>query len=148
VIGYVQIEAPNRTVSYFMHYDVASSFDCDASQVARARSWVHEELAERLPTRASSEVVEDAVLVVSELLTNAIRAGCDFVTVGLALRGDSVRLAVSDDAPGVPTLKPAAPHDNAGRGLPIVSTLAQEWGVERPDPGTCRKEVWAVLAFG
>jgi anti-sigma regulatory factor (Ser/Thr protein kinase) len=130
-----------------MRYDVASSFDCDASQVARARTWVHGELAERLPMPASSEVVEDAVLVVSELLTNAIRAGCDFVTVGLALGTDSVRLGVSDDAPGLPMLRAAMPHDNAGRGLPIVSTLAQDWGVEPRDSDDSRKEVWAVLAF-
>jgi anti-sigma regulatory factor (Ser/Thr protein kinase) len=130
-----------------MRYDVASSFDCDASQVARARTWVHEELAERLPTQASQDVVEDAVLVVSELLTNAIRAGCDLVTVGLALDADSVRLGVSDDAPGYPVLRAVTAKDNAGRGLPIVSTLAQEWGVERPVPGDCRKEVWAVLAL-
>jgi anti-sigma regulatory factor (Ser/Thr protein kinase) len=130
-----------------MRYDVASSFDCDASQVARARNWVHEELAERLPVQASSEVVEDAVLVVSELLTNAIRAGCDFVTVGLALDSKGVRLGVRDDAPGFPVLKAAKPNDNAGRGLPIVSTLAQDWGVDRPGADGSRKEVWAVLAF-
>jgi anti-sigma regulatory factor (Ser/Thr protein kinase) len=134
-------------VAHLMRYDVASSFDCDTSQVARARRWVHEELAQRLPTQAPRDVLEDAVLVVSELLTNAIRAGCDLVTVGLALESHCVRLGVSDDAPGYPMLRAAGTSDNAGRGLPIVSTLAQDWGVEQADPGDYRKVVWAVIAF-
>ena len=130
-----------------MRYDVVSSFDCDASEVGRARKWVHAELTGLLPAQSPGEIVEDAALIVSELLTNAIRAGCELVTIGLALHPGCLRLGVSDDAPGFPVLRATAASDDAGRGLPIVSTLAQDWGVERPDAADGRKEVWAVLAL-
>jgi anti-sigma regulatory factor (Ser/Thr protein kinase) len=130
-----------------MRYDVVSSFGCDTAQVALARSWVQDELASRLPAKTPEDLVDDATLIVSELLTNAIRAGCELMTVGLALNTDCLRVSVSDDAPGIPTIRPAAPDADAGRGLPIVSSLAQEWGVDRPGPFERRKEVWATLAF-
>ena len=47
----------------------------------------------------------------------------------------------------VAAAKGAKPDEKAGRGLPIVSTLAQKWGVDRPGADGSRKEVWAVLAF-
>lgn len=130
-----------------MPYDVVSRYDCEPSQVARARGWLHHELGPRLPARANDELMDDAALIVSELLTNAIRAGCDAVTVGFALEPGCLRLGVSDNAPGVPALQALPSNDAGGRGLPIVAALAQDWGVVLPSADH-PKEVWATLSFG
>jgi anti-sigma regulatory factor (Ser/Thr protein kinase) len=129
-----------------MLYDIVTTYGCDTTQVARARTWIQRVLAERLPERTRADVVDDAALIVSELLTNAIRAGCAVVRVGLALERDCIRLGVSDDAPGQPAVRETQPTDVAGRGLPIVASLASDWGVVRTTspPEGC-KEVWATL---
>jgi anti-sigma regulatory factor (Ser/Thr protein kinase) len=92
--------------------------------------------------------VGDAVLVVSELLSNAIRHAQPLpgenLQVAWALDDDSVEVAVSDG--GSPT-RPQATHASVsalgGRGLDIVDYLSRRWGVRTDDTGLT---VWAVLA--
>ena len=77
-------------------------------------------------------VGETAALLVSELATNAVvHASSDFaVTVVYPTSSGRVRVEVVDGVPGQPMPlrpPPTAPH---GRGLLLVSSLAQEWGVE------------------
>jgi anti-sigma regulatory factor (Ser/Thr protein kinase) len=92
--------------------------------------------------------VGDAVLVVSELLSNAIRHARPLpgssVQVAWALDDDAVEVAVSDG--GAPTRPaPAQPTLSSlgGRGLGVVENLARSWGVRSDDGGLT---VWAVLA--
>lgn len=92
--------------------------------------------------------VGDAVLVVSELLSNAIRHARPLpgssVQVAWALDHDAVEVAVSDG--GAPTTPaPAQPTVSSlgGRGLGVVEHLARSWGVRSDDGGLT---VWAVLA--
>jgi signal transduction histidine kinase len=122
-----------------MHYDAVRRYGCDTKQVAAARTWVQNELQERLPT----SVIDDATLIVSELLTNAIRAGCTEVSVGLTVDVHSVQLSVADNAPGTPQLRDTAPSEASGRGLPIVAALAADWGVTPSNDH--HKVVWATL---
>jgi anti-sigma regulatory factor (Ser/Thr protein kinase) len=92
--------------------------------------------------------VGDAVLVVSELLSNAIRHARPLpganVQVAWIVDNGSVEVAVSDG--GGPT-RPFPAHASlsalGGRGLDIVEYLSRTWGV-RPDPAGLT--VWAVLA--
>lgn len=79
-------------------------------------------------------VIEDARLVVTELLGNALRharptdAGCLVLTLGV--RSGAVRLAVSDGgAATLPRLLRVPARSASGRGLGIVGTLTREWGV-------------------
>ena len=92
--------------------------------------------------------VGDAVLVVSELLSNAIRHARPLpgssVQVAWALDADAVEVAVSDGgAVTRPTPAQATVSSLGGRGLDIVEYLARTWGV-RSDGGGLT--VWAVLA--
>lgn len=92
--------------------------------------------------------VGDAVLVVSELLSNAIRHARPLpgasVQVEWAVDGDAVEVAVSDGgAITRPTLAQATVSSLGGRGLDIVEYLSRTWGV-RTDPAGVT--VWAVLA--
>ena len=92
--------------------------------------------------------VGDAVLVVSELLSNAIRHARPLpgagVQVAWAVDGDAVEVAVSDGgALTRPTPAQATISSLGGRGLDIVEYLSRAWGV-RTDPAGLT--VWAVLA--
>jgi anti-sigma regulatory factor (Ser/Thr protein kinase) len=92
--------------------------------------------------------VGDAVLVVSELLSNAIRHARPLpgasVQVAWALDDDAIEVAVSDGgALTRPILTQATVSALGGRGLSIVEYLARTWGVRSDDAGLT---VWAVLA--
>jgi anti-sigma regulatory factor (Ser/Thr protein kinase) len=93
----------------------------------------------------AAPVVDDAVLVASELVGNAVRHARALPTGRLGVtwerRGGGITISVTDGGgrqyPGV---RAAGPHDTRGRGLTIVATLADSWGVTR-GPGTVT--VWA-----
>ncbi|MEU1667651.1 ATP-binding protein [Streptomyces sparsogenes] len=92
-------------------------------------------------------VEEVAVLVLSELVTNAVRharvsPGREIETRYL-LQGESVRIEVHDASDEHPKLKVPSLGETHGRGLVLVEALADRWGVTpRPVVG---KSVWAVL---
>ncbi|MFE6946588.1 ATP-binding protein [Streptomyces chartreusis] len=73
------------------------------------------------------EEPDAAVLIVSELATNAVQHGRSDLTVALTLAGDTLRIDVTDHGEPVPRPAPlAAAADEHGRGLDIVSCLA-DW---------------------
>jgi DNA-binding response OmpR family regulator len=89
------------------------------------------------------DLLDDAALVVSELVTNAVRhAGSASLMVVNRLEG-GIRIEVRDDGPGSPVPEPPESHAERGRGLMIVSALATAWGVES---GESSKTVWVELA--
>lgn len=116
------------------------------SSPAEARRRVRRQLAE---WHAPLDTCENAQLVISELVTNALRhtasqsIGCELRVVGPLLR-----IAVTGDGTG-PPLEPetAGEEDESGRGLLLVCTLAEVWGVRPRDAGLGHV-VWADLTFG
>ncbi|WP_108990052.1 ATP-binding protein [Streptomyces coelicoflavus] len=87
---------------------------------------------------------EAAVLIVSELATNAVRHGRSDLTVALALAGDTLRIDVTDHgAPSAPP-RPPAPGE-CGRGLDIVGCLADRTETVRHPWG---RRVSAVIGVG
>src|SRR5690348_6235450 len=78
---------------------------------AVARAWTQDRLA---TGRAPAPLSEDAVLVVSELVTNAVRAGARSCSVELQLDAEAIDIVVFDDAPGSPRF--AAADDLAEHG--------------------------------
>lgn len=92
--------------------------------VARARAGLHP-LRSELGARYN-----DAVLLVSELVTNAIRHG-EGTTVQLIarIRGGSCRVEVVDAGDGfVPEPRPPDETNAGGRGLALVESIADAWG--------------------
>ncbi|MGH8893393.1 MAG: SpoIIE family protein phosphatase [Actinomycetes bacterium] len=111
------------------------------TSVAQARGLVSRTLAQW----GADELVDDAVLLVSELVTNAVvHAGTD-VEVTLLLQAEAVEVAVTDRHPArtVPA-PPAAVGDDRedGRGLLLTAALASSWGVEYTGRA---KRVWFRL---
>ncbi|MFF9490154.1 ATP-binding protein [Streptomyces sp. NPDC014676] len=77
----------------------------------------------------SGSLVDDVQLVVSELVTNAIEHGRGPITMKITEVAGTVTVEVSDCNP-VPAQVRSAQHDDlGGRGLTIVATLADTWGV-------------------
>ncbi len=92
---------------------------------------------------AGTVALDDAVLAVTELVTNAVNAGSGRVVVDIDLHRDRLLLAVTDDAVGRPEIQPMAPLATHGRGLRIVDALSLRWGT---DPRPIGKRVWVELA--
>ena len=91
--------------------------------------------------------VADAALVITELLSNAIRHAAPLpgalVRVTWTVDHGAVRVAVSDAGDGpLPHVTEPAPGAPGGRGLGIVETLSDHWGVQRDNGETT---VWALL---
>jgi anti-sigma regulatory factor (Ser/Thr protein kinase) len=118
-----------------------------STSVRSARRRIADDLSRRGVPRT---VVEDCMLVVSEILSNALKHArplrTGHIEVAWDVQGDAVNIQVADG--GGPT-KPRvhAPSLSAlgGRGLSIVSTIAAAWGVREHEDGTV---VWATLPFG
>jgi anti-sigma regulatory factor (Ser/Thr protein kinase) len=89
-----------------------------------------------------SEVLEDAVLLVSELVTNSVKHGGPPVVVAVDCDGDALQVRVRDGSPTMPTPRDARQTEENGRGLALVKTISSEWGV---DPEADGKHVWFVL---
>ena len=124
-----------------MCWEAAQAYPGDSRSPYLARRFCREELGKVLadaPGRA--DVLDDAEVVVSELVTNAVAAGSHAVYVALALHREWLRLTVEDDAPGEPHPTRASPRDQGGRGLRVVDALTGRWGTTVLDTG---KQVWA-----
>lgn len=108
---------------------------------AHARAWT----AEQLPP-LPRHIAEDVLLLVSELVTNAVRHGRPDIEVSLFTAPDRVRIEVSDGGDALPVVPRGQPSIDrpTGRGLLIVAATADDWGITRP-PGATGKTVWAEL---
>ncbi|MFG2497744.1 SpoIIE family protein phosphatase [Streptomyces sp. NPDC048441] len=122
--------------------DVASwRLALDPSEVSRARELVRGQLRVWSSDSALSETAE---LLVSELVTNAVRhSNGRRVELRLVRSGATLMCEVEDDDHTLPTLLSAGPGDEFGRGLRVVSVLAKEWGTSRTNSG---KTVWFELS--
>ena len=103
--------------------------------------------ARRFATEALSdlplEVREMVELMVSELATNGVRHGQTSFELTVDRTQDELRIEVSDNGGGVPSMRSPTPDEPSGRGLRIVDLLAGDWGVnQRPGEG---KTVWFTL---
>ncbi|MFF9313868.1 ATP-binding protein [Streptomyces sp. NPDC014748] len=85
-------------------------------------------------------LANDVVLVVSELVANAIEHGQGAVGLRLRHTVEEVRVEVTDGSPAPARLRAASPEDEHGRGLLLVSVLARAWGVS--DDG---RTTWATF---
>lgn len=111
----------------------------DLGSVRTARRFVRETLV----TWDLQEIVDDALLVVSELAANAITHAGSAYRVRLASTARSLRIEVRDGGAGTPEPQPKSLTNEHGRGLLMVAAISASWGIERSDG--VRKLVWAEL---
>ncbi|MCX5397201.1 ATP-binding protein [Streptomyces sp. NBC_00102] len=122
-----------------MDFTFDMTIDPDRVRIAQLRRITSVLVAEW----ASSIVVQDVAVVVSELVTNAIEHGHGAVGFRLSLTGEGLLLEVVDGNPAPARLRPAAADDEHGRGLLLVSCLAADWGVSEDGRTT-----WAFFRVG
>jgi anti-sigma regulatory factor (Ser/Thr protein kinase) len=108
-------------------------------------------VAKLLRGQLAGQDLHDLEVLVSEVVTNAVRHGNagadDTIIVHLAMSRDVLRIEVCDQGPGfTPPAKPRTRADGGGNGLMMLDRLSNAWGVAGDD-GTC---VWfeRVLAPG
>jgi anti-sigma regulatory factor (Ser/Thr protein kinase) len=114
-------------------------FDRRVESAADARMWLTSFLHER---DVDEPTVMDAALIVSELVTNALRHGEGATVLRAALSATEVQVSVTDSGDGEPRMLPPDPDRVGGLGLVVVDRVSAEWGVA-PFPGG--KTVWALL---
>ncbi|MEU9353770.1 ATP-binding protein [Streptomyces griseoloalbus] len=79
----------------------------------------------------TAKTTEDAVLLVSELVGNAVRhTGARAFGLRMRHRRGRIRIEVRDPSRGLPCLMPVQEMDVSGRGLFLVDQLADRWGVD------------------
>jgi anti-sigma regulatory factor (Ser/Thr protein kinase) len=120
-----------RTASTSLPPEPASARACRRFLVAALEEW------------GADQFADEAVLLLSELVTNAVVHAGTEIQVVITLDGDVLRVEVRDDNPRIPKVKHFSMLSGTGRGLALVAGTAQQWDVERlPDGG---KKVWFEL---
>jgi anti-sigma regulatory factor (Ser/Thr protein kinase) len=95
---------------------------------------------------APATTTEHAVLLVSELVGNAVRhTGAHTFGLRMHRHRSRVRVEIRDPSRGLPCLLPVTPLDTSGRGLWLVDQLADRWGVDVLPRG---KSTWFEMCLG
>lgn len=105
--------------------------------------------ARRLITRTLRDwrldhLEDAAVLLVSEVVTNAVLHARSELAVEISRSGDVVRVSVADRSPATPLRRRSGLQASTGRGLGLLSVMATDWGTG-PAEDPWRKDVWFEL---
>ncbi|MFE6482284.1 SpoIIE family protein phosphatase [Streptomyces sp. NPDC057757] len=142
--GHGAPHADNRTRSSVITARAAASFEPVGRSVATARSFVRD----TLQGWGFADIVDDAVVLTSELVTNAVVHAGTSADVLCLRSDDGVRIEVADRYPEreIPLQATAInmgnPDSEGGRGLQLCAALAGRWGVEYTPT---QKQVWFQL---
>jgi anti-sigma regulatory factor (Ser/Thr protein kinase) len=90
-------------------------------------------------------IADNAILMISELVTNAILHGGEGAVLTLLADDLKIRAEVRDSSPAMPVVRSYSETATTGRGMVIVDALASVWGTYAVDGG---KVVWFELATG
>jgi serine phosphatase RsbU (regulator of sigma subunit)/anti-sigma regulatory factor (Ser/Thr protein kinase) len=107
----------------------------ELSAVRHARSLIRDPLKRW----GLEDLIDSSELLVSELVTNAIKYANGEVTLRLILEPDTLVCEVHDSSPALPRVLQVDKDAENGRGLHVVSQVASRWGVRRTTGG---KVVW------
>ena len=117
------------------------SLDAAALSAQRARSVLRGVCADAL---VSPPMTETALLLVSEVVTNAVVHGSGRPQLDIDVRPDVLRVTVTDEASGLPQVRRDTTVLSAGgRGLQLVEALSARWGTDPHVPDG--KSVWFEL---
>jgi anti-sigma regulatory factor (Ser/Thr protein kinase) len=92
-----------------------------------------------------SALLDDAMVLVSELVTNSVLHGGPPLVVAVECDGTLLQVRVRDGSSALPIPQAAGQSDENGRGLAMVAAMSDDWGVE---PDAAGKQVWFVLHGG
>ncbi len=117
--------------------------DCDLPAAPEAAGMARRLVREVLTQAGASHLMDDAMLVMSELATNAVRYGAAPIRAHAGIEGGSLILAVQDSrASDLPYPKVLTATEPNGRGMHLVAAMASRWGWDR---NANSKVVWAEI---
>ena len=126
-----------------MCWQALQPFPCTNASPRLARQFCSDHLGRILGVGPQArDVIAQAELVTSELITNSVKARCSQLVLQLSVHRGWLQLGVEDDGDGTPALSHSDAHDDHGRGLRIVDAVADRWGITPVGDG---KQVWAHL---
>jgi anti-sigma regulatory factor (Ser/Thr protein kinase) len=117
--------------------------DWDVPADPAAVAGMRDAVSRQLDVWGLSDLCFSMELILSELITNAIRYGSEPIHVRL-IRDRALICEVADGSSTSPHLRYAATTDEGGRGLFLVSQLAERWGTRYTPQG---KVIWAEQAL-
>ncbi len=139
-------------VGYVARFDTSSecrgrSLDIVLDALPRSVSTARRAVRELLDSiLIPPEVVEDVLLLVSELVTNSVLHARTAVRVRAWAEDGRVTVAVCDDDPlNAPRWADRGPMASSGRGMRLVDLLASSWGIDIRETS---KVVWFESAYG
>ncbi|MFI7501521.1 PAS domain S-box protein [Streptomyces sp. NPDC049687] len=117
---------------------VTTELPADPASVPEGRVFLHKTLT----SWNCDSCADDALLLLSETLTNAVLHAGGPIGLHLHRTATDLTVEVSDRSPQLPQPRLAAEEEESGRGLILVRTLAAGWGVRPTDEG---KTTWFTL---
>ena len=128
-----------------MCYSRSIDLTCEPSSVPAARRFLVEEAARwgLAPTDKAQSSVETALLITSELVSNAVKAWR--TRLRLEVTAHRIVIAVSDDSESWPVLKHPDWRAKSGRGIAIVDAVCSRWGWGVQSSLEGGKQVWAHI---
>ncbi|MFI7454945.1 ATP-binding protein [Nonomuraea sp. NPDC049714] len=126
-------DSPQPAFTNTPHVTCSRSFPATPMSVPEARNWARSLLSFGGP----SPILDDTLLLLSEVVTNAItHSDSGQVTVQIIRLGTTVQVEVTDAGSSTtPAVRTPALADDGGRGLWLVDTLADEWGFQHDNTG-------------
>ncbi|HET7387509.1 MAG TPA: PAS domain S-box protein [Nocardioidaceae bacterium] len=110
-----------------------------ASSVGEARRLVHDLLVDG----GRGDLAETAVLLVSEVVTNALLHAGTPIDVFASLDGSGLRVEIGDGSAHLPTRRSYGTAAGTGRGMQMLEHLVDDWGISRSRDG---KSIWFRLS--
>lgn len=91
-------------------------------------------------------LLDDALLLISELVTNAVLHGGPPIVLAIDCDGGRLRVRVRDGSPVLPAQREAGPDAEGGRGMTLVELMTDVWGAAPvADEHGVGKQVWFEL---
>jgi len=132
-VGHRAAVVPARLVAAF-------ALPCSPQSAGAARGRVRAALV----AASLRDLTDDATLIASELVGNAVQHAHSPVDVALIAAGDILVILVADSSPLPPVIRAAGDCSESGHGLMIVDAIADRWGHWASNAG---KTVWASIRF-
>ena len=114
----------------------------DSASVPHARGFLRESLRD-VSVDWNPDVLDDAMLLMSEVVTNALQHAGTEVDVSVHCTSEWLRVEVTDGSPSHPVLRDNPTMAGTGRGIWLLDELAARWGI---DPEGVGKVVWFELS--
>ncbi|MEI2716777.1 MAG: ATP-binding protein [Candidatus Nanopelagicales bacterium] len=116
---------------------------CDLPDGPQAAGQARRLVRDVLETVRATHLLDDALLIVSELATNAVRYGTGPISAHISIDDHALTIAIQDGrASDLPYPKILTQTEPDGRGMHLVSAMASRWGWDRDQDS---KVVWAEI---